>query len=330
MASDDPDITRLLAAFSGKRPDRVPHFEISIEAAGVAGIMGWPRDKGIHSRYLPPALALEFARRTRQDAIVVCVDAYFGEGLVATEADLERLPRFDPDGCRRGLQAYLDAARGTNIGVAAHMCGPFFVSYMAMGPVPIQSFLLNLYDNPALVERLMELQAARQLAIWEAIRDLPLAFAIVADDVAMTSGFFCPPALLHRLWVPRARRLARAVKAAGKPLLWHCCGKLDDVLPLLVAWGVDALNPIQPACNDIYRIQKRYGERLCLVGNMCIEGVLSFGTPAEVRADTRAHLDGLAAGGGYVVASSHSIIDSIPLANYRAMTETAREYRPSR
>ncbi len=325
MASDEPDVARLLAAFAGKRHDRMPHFEICIEAAAVAGIMGWPREKGIHSRYLPPALALEFARRTHQDVIVACVDAWFGERAVSTEADLDRLPPFDPDACRRGLQTYLDAVRGTNIGVAAHMCGPFFVSYMAMGPVPIQSFLLNLYDNPALVERLMEIQSARQLAIWEAIRDLPLAFAIVADDVTMTSGYFCPPSIMQQLWVPHARRLARAVKAAGKPLLWHCCGKLDDVLPLFVEWGVDALNPIQPSCNDIYRIQKQYGRELCLVGNMCIEGVMTFGTPAEVRAETRAHIEGLASG-GYVVASSHSIIDSIPLENYYAMTEAAREY----
>ncbi len=324
MAWDEPDIARLLAAFAGKRHDRVPHFEICIESAAVAGIMGWPREQGTHSRYLPPAQALEFARRTRQDAIVVCVDAWFGQGVVSTEDDLERLPPFDPDSFRRGLQPYLDAVRGTNIGVAAHMCGPFFVAYMAMGPVPIQSFLLNLHDNPAFVDRLMEVQAARQLAIWEAIRDLPLAFAIVADDVAMTSGYFCPPAVMERLWVPRARRLARAVKATGKPLLWHCCGKLDDVLPLLTEWGVDALNPVQPSCNDIYRIRKQCGPRPCLVGNLCIEGVLSFGTPEQVRAETRAHIDGLA-GGGYVVASSHSIIDSVPLANYYAMTETTRE-----
>jgi len=77
------------------------------------------------------------------------------------------------------------------------------------------------------------------------------------------------------------------------------------VLPLFVEWGIDALNPIQPSCNNIYSIQKQYGRELCLVGNMCIEGL---------------------AGGGYVVASSHSIIDSIPLENYYAMTETAREY----
>ena len=41
---------------------------------------------------------------------------------------------------------------------------------------------------------------------------------------------------------------------------------------------------------------------------------------------TKEHIDKLASGGGYVVASSHSITDDVPPENYVAMIETAQTY----
>ncbi|MFC1452679.1 uroporphyrinogen decarboxylase family protein [Verrucomicrobiota bacterium] len=323
----DSNIDRLLAAFARKKSDRTPNFEIIVETQAVATLTGWPEPRARQSRFLEPADAVAFAKLTAQDAIVVCADAWIGQDAVREWADLEKIGRPDPGGPRRCLQQYLDAAAGTDIGVCAHMCAPFFVAYMAMGPVPIQSFMLSLHDDLPLVERLMDIQLENQLAIWEGIKDLPLSFAVVADDVAATSGYFCRPALMDEIWAPRAQRLARAVKDTGLPMLWHCCGKLDDVLPHLVDWGVDAINPVQPACNDIYRIKKDYGDRLCLVGNMSIEGVLAFGTPDEVAADTRQHIERLSEDGGYVVASSHCIIDGVPVDNYLAMIHAAQATR---
>ena len=45
-----------------------------------------------------------------------------------------------------------------------------------------------------------------------------------------------------------------------------------------------------------------------------------------MAAETREHLERLAPGGGYVVASSHSIVDGIPPENYVAMIKTTLEY----
>ena len=72
--------------------------------------------------------------------------------------------------------------------------------------------------------------------------------------------------------------------------------------------------------------KKEYGADLCLIGNMDLAGVLSFGTPDEVRQDTIEHIDALAPGGGYIVASSHSITDDVPPENYQAMIRAAWEH----
>jgi uroporphyrinogen decarboxylase len=120
--------------------------------------------------------------------------------------------------------------------------------------------------------------------------------------------------------------LAKLVKQMKIPIQWHCCGKIDQFIPQLVEGEIDALTPIQASCNDIYALKNKWGDRICLVGNMNIEGVLAFGSPEEVRADTREHLEKLSYNGGYVVASSHTIVDAIPAENYFSMIETAVEF----
>jgi len=89
---------------------------------------------------------------------------------------------------------------------------------------------------------------------------------------------------------------------------------------------VNAVHPIQPVANDIYAIHAEYGDRLTLVGNIDVASVLSYGTPAEVRQNVREHIDRLAGSGGYIVCSSHSIIDSVPPENYLAMVRATQEF----
>ncbi len=88
---------------------------------------------------------------------------------------------------------------------------------------------------------------------------------------------------------------------------------------MIIDLGFCSLNPIEPYGMDIFDIKRRFGSRLCLVGNIDIAGALAFGNPDEVREDVRRHLGALAPGGGYVCATSHSVIDDIPPANFRAL-----------
>jgi uroporphyrinogen decarboxylase len=106
----------------------------------------------------------------------------------------------------------------------------------------------------------------------------------------------------------------------------HCCGNVKDLLPLIIDMGITGIQPLQPNCNNIYELKKEYEGKITFFGNIDIAGVLSFGKPKDVIEDTKKHIDHLAHGGGYVVASSHSIIDTVPFENYIAMIQTAQTY----
>jgi uroporphyrinogen-III decarboxylase len=206
------------------------------------------------------------------------------------------------------------------------LSGPLTLTYLALGPVSIESFMYLLYDERELVERLLDVFLDYHLRLLAAIRELPYHFHYIGDDLCSTTGPLISPNEIEGLWAPRMGRLVEAALSTDRPVIIHCCGMQAPILPYVVKWGVNAVHPLQPGANDIYAVKREYGDRLTLIGNMDIAGVLLNGTPEQVRADTREHIERLAGDGGYVVCSSHSIIDSVPVENYLAMVGAAVEF----
>lgn len=320
----DSDVGRLLAALRCENnAGRVPNFEITMGVRNLSAILNRSVDEGLGG--VPADIAVEAALAIRQDAIPCLIRLpnnpearAIPSGSIQTMEDFERvaiMPGFK--GIRIKIRQYLNAVQHTGLGVCACLSGPFTQSCMAAGPVPIESFMLMIYDAPDLVTRMLDFFTEYSLLTIAATKDLPFHFYYIGDDV---TGFVSP-AHLRALWKPRQEMIITAAKATGRPVLCHCCGPVADILPFLAEWKVDALHPIQASINDIYSIHKQY-PRLALVGNIDIN-LLSSGTPEEVSADTDEHIARLAGGGGYIVCSSHSIINSVKPENFRAMLERA-------
>jgi len=325
MSIEQSNIDRLLAALAHEKLDRVPNFEILIDPRTLSHILGRPTDDTLWT--LPPAEAAAVAQAVGQDAVACSLTwMHSPDGSILTHADADRITPPNPREARAKLQAWLDGVAGTGVGVCARLSGPLTLTYMALGPVPIESFMYLLYDDLPLVERLMDMFLDYHLGVIEAVKDLPYQLYYIGDDLSSSTGPLISPQALADLWAPRTERLVKAALDTGRPIIFHCCGAQAPILPYLADWGVQAVHPIQPEANDIYQVHAEYGDRLTLVGNIDVAGALSFGTAEEVRQETRQHIERLASRGGYVVCSSHSIIDSVIPENYLAMVEATREF----
>jgi uroporphyrinogen decarboxylase len=105
----------------------------------------------------------------------------------------------------------------------------------------------------------------------------------------------------------------------------HSCGDVQELIPRLVEMGLDVLNPIQPECMDIAMLKQKYGHQLTYWGGISTQQTLPFGTPAEVKAETRRVKQMMSAGGGYLLAPSQEIQTDVSLENLNALLEAARE-----
>jgi uroporphyrinogen decarboxylase len=352
----EPDVDRLLAAFRREPVDRVPNFEVLYEDQHVEKLLGkfagntlaYGGDpaKGADAeqgRPMYPNDYLDLCELIGQDAILLdaglwtpyrrknekgeLIPAYSRD--VKTRADYEELI-LDSDGqiadMKKYLKEYKDAiaARNSKIGVSGlYGCISQTLYEFVVG---MNDFMMMVYEDRDLIEQMLEESTAHFVKTTQALVDGGADFVWPADDVAFKTGLFIPPKLMKEMWVPRMARIMEPAVNAGIPVMFHSDGKIDDVVEDLIEMGLNCLNPMDPYGIDYADYKARYGDRLCLSGNVDIEFPLSKGTPEDVDADVKKHMEILKPGYGYVATVSHSVVNYIPHENVIAYLNAIHKY----
>jgi uroporphyrinogen decarboxylase len=142
------------------------------------------------------------------------------------------------------------------------------------------------------------------------------------DDWGQQSGLIFGARLWRRFIKQRIERMYGMVKRAGKTVLIHCCGRVQELFPELIELGLDIFNPFQPEVMDPYEIKQKYGRNLSFLGGMSVQKLLPFGTPRAVRDETLRLLEQVGRGGGFIIAPSHDMTGDIPVENMAAFINT--------
>jgi uroporphyrinogen decarboxylase len=200
----------------------------------------------------------------------------------------------------------------------------FTMAWELMG---MQTFFYALHDSPDLVVALINKIAN----IQEKALEICLAYDSVgaiwmSDDLGHKTGLLVSPKFLRSHVFPWYKKWGSLCKKRDVPYMLHSDGKVDGVIEDIIRCGFNALHPIEPLAMDIVDIKHKYGEYLCLIGNIDLEYTLTLGTPKEVENLTRKRIRQLAPGGGYCLASSNSITEYVPLENFLAMRDAIFQY----
>lgn len=236
-----------------------------------------------------------------------------------------RLP--DPDAPHR-VKMIRDAVKAneTEMAIIAGFLGPFTMMYWYF--MDLANLSLTVYDDPALID---EMCTAYVQWTLEAVRLAHEAGGIhafaIADDWGGTTGLLMSPAHLRRFFIKPFTQIVQGMKRYGLPVMMHNDGNLWPVMDDLVGSGIDGFHPVERAASmDLQTIKDRYRARLCPIGNINNKTTMVTGTPEDVKREALECLKVAAHGGGYVLATDHSLHDDIPLENIRAYIEVAREH----
>lgn len=248
------------------------------------------------------------------------------QSVIRTKADVERYPWPDPDSVDLGdlLEAANLLPEGMKL--TSGTWGIFETTRALLG---FEGLAFALYDQPGLVESVLDRLGDFLYRLFTRVLELPNLGAVwFADDLSSVDNYFVNPAWYRQHLFPWMRKFGEAAAACGLPLIYHCDGTMWEVLPDVVECGFAAIQPVEPKAMDIVEVKRRYGDRLCLIGNIDLGGVLTRGTPAEVQQQVRERISELAPGGGYLVGSSNSITSYVPLENYKALIEATFKWGP--
>ncbi|MGE5223774.1 MAG: uroporphyrinogen decarboxylase family protein [Omnitrophica WOR_2 bacterium] len=190
----------------------------------------------------------------------------------------------------------------------------------------MQELLVDLSDRPDFVEELLD----RILYEWDLpIIDQQVAMGVdgfyFADDWGSGTGLLMSPRMWRRFIKPRMELIYRHVREKGLIVGQHSDGNILAVMPDLIEIGLDVFNPVDPTAYDPVLLKEQYGDRLAFYGGINVKETLPFGTPEQVRREMLERAERLGDGGGYILQSSHTMLEDIPLANLVAYVETCHE-----
>jgi uroporphyrinogen decarboxylase len=221
-----------------------------------------------------------------------------------------------------------DAVKANNgdIAIFVGFLGPFTMMYWYF--MDLASLSLMVYDDPDLIVEMCD-------AYTEWIRDASkLADAVggidgyfIADDWGGTTSLLMSPKHLRQFFIKPFSDIVGALRQFGKPVAMHNDGRLADVLDDLVATGINGYHPVERAAGmELAQVKKRYGKKLCPIGNINNKTTMVTGTPEEVEQEALECLKIAAPGGGFILATDHSLHDDIPTQNIYAYIEAAKKY----
>ena len=156
---------------------------------------------------------------------------------------------------------------------------------------------------------------------------------VVDDDLAGNMGPFLSPDFYGEILLPAVREEVGIIKEHAKEnnkdsvVFFHSDGDINWIIQDLVEIGIDGLHPLEPAAGmDIGLVKEKYGDKLCLMGNIDTRYVLPRGTPKDVEKEVKRIIKAAASGGGLIISSANMYTADIPVENVSAVYRTVKKY----
>jgi len=182
------------------------------------------------------------------------------------------------------------------------------------------------YDDPALLEEIVETLTACKIAVLEKLYAEGAHFDGCAlwEDMCYNSGPLLAPEHFQNIVIPRIERYTDILRRHGCDIIWvDCDGKIDDLLPMWLDAGVNCMFPMEIGTwgADPVKYRKQFGKELLMMGGFD-KHILARST-REIEAEIH-RLAPLVEEGGFIPFCDHRVPPDVPLRNYMYYLETAR------
>jgi uroporphyrinogen decarboxylase len=187
----------------------------------------------------------------------------------------------------------------------------------------LEKTLMDMVIHADFYEELIDRLTDHQAAMIERLLELPVDGILFADDWGYQQGVFVGADRWRRVFKPRVARLYQQVHAAGKYVLTHCCGSIEEILADAIEIGLDVYQSVQPEPknNNPYDLKRKYGDNITFWGGLGSQSTIPFGTPGEIRDEVTKLCQEMGREGGYILAPAKALQPETPTENAAAVVE---------
>jgi uroporphyrinogen decarboxylase len=201
--------------------------------------------------------------------------------------------------------------------------GIFERAWMLMG---YEELLVGMESNEKYVSVLLEKILENKLSIARKSIEMGFEVGHTGDDFGGQYSLMMSKDTWRRCLMPLYSKLWRVYKDAGLPVIHHSCGNVTEIMGDLVDLGVDVLEPVQRVM-DFRKLKKDFGKHIVFWGGIPTQTVFPFGTPTDVRRETKEVIATLGENGGLIIGPDQEIMADVPINNIVAYVETVLEER---
>ncbi|MFC1452112.1 uroporphyrinogen decarboxylase family protein [Verrucomicrobiota bacterium] len=187
----------------------------------------------------------------------------------------------------------------------------------------MENLMMDFHDNPGFVRDLLGAITEYNVAQARKAMEYDIDAVYFGDDWGQQHGLQMGPHMWREFILPCLKTMYGTVREAGKFVVIHSCGDVDELFDELIEAGLNCFNPFQPEVMDVEALLSSYRGRLSFFGGLSTQKTLPYGTAEEVRAETR-RLIGLGSEGGYILSPAHSVEGDVPVENMVAFIEEVR------
>jgi len=213
---------------------------------------------------------------------------------------------------------------GSEIAIVGGVIGPITTAILVLG---FEGALLNLMDDPAMVEEVFEASCNFYNIAAIKMIEAGVDAVFVCEDLGFKTGLFTSPDIMRKHLFPYLFRQFDEIKKRKIPIMFHADGNINEVVDDLAKAGISALHPLERKSGmDIAKVRTKYGNSLCLVGNIDASDTLIYGSEDEIAIEVKETIESAGKNGAFILASDSDYHDGIPPQNFIAMIKAAKKY----
>jgi uroporphyrinogen decarboxylase len=209
------------------------------------------------------------------------------------------------------------------------VCGELYQTIFETGWLMrnMESFMVDLLLNEEIAHAICDNITRIRIKQARLFTQAGVDIIRLGDDIVSQRGLMMSREIYDTFFKDRIRQIIQAAKEVNPDVIifMHSCGKVEEAIDDFIEAGVEVLNPIQPECNDLSLIYRKYNGRLSFWGGIGVQSVMPNGTPEEVASKVRETNELLGGNGGFLIAPAHILDPAIPWDNIVAFVDAAKK-----